>query len=150
MTYLIAGAFVIVLGAVLIFTLRPLGNTTQKSPTSSPSNQVQPTTSLLTTREVTALLGEKRGDTSFAILDVRTPEEYTSGHLAGSENIDYYAADIKEKLAELDRSKTYLVYCRTGKRSSAVATMMESLGFTQINDLQGGIEAWKAASLPIE
>ena len=55
------------------------------------------------------------GGEKVAILDVRTPQEFAQGHLAGAMNIDSSAPDFEQKLAALDRDKTYLVYCRVGE-----------------------------------
>jgi rhodanese-related sulfurtransferase len=90
------------------------------------------------------------GDTSLdsdkrclVILDVRTPQEYRSGHLNGSINLDFRSTSFADELVVLDRSKPYLVYCRTGVRSGRAATLMKSLGFREIYDLTGGIAEWQ-------
>lgn len=76
------------------------------------------------------------------ILDVRTQEEFAEGNIPNSINIDYYSTDFKEKIASLDKSKTYLVYCRSGKRSASSCTIMEELEFKKIYNLLGGYLAW--------
>lgn len=83
------------------------------------------------------------------VLDVRTPQEYASGHIPGAVNIDVSASDFAARVAALDRSTPYAVYCRTGNRSSAALTQMADLGFTQAYHLGGGIQAWADASGPI-
>jgi len=83
------------------------------------------------------------------LLDVRTNEEYAEGHLAASTQIDFYREDFKEQLALLDKTKPVFVYCRAGKRSGSTAEMLTGLGFTQVYDLEGGIEAWTAANKPV-
>jgi rhodanese-related sulfurtransferase len=77
------------------------------------------------------------------ILDVRTAQEYCSGHLSGSINLDFRSASFADELARLDRSKPYLVYCRTGVRSGRATALMKSLGFREIYDLAGGIAGWQ-------
>ena len=104
----------------------------------------------LSPNEANTLLSERQADSSFIILDVRTADEYASGHIKNAKNLDYYSTDISAQVANLDHSKTYLIYCRTGHRSGSVTGMMQSMGFKTINDLQGGIQAWQVASLPIE
>ncbi len=76
------------------------------------------------------------------ILDVRTPEEYAEGCLDGSENIDYYGDDFKARMAKLDKEKSYIVYCRSGRRSGEAVTIMRDLGFDNVSSMQGGISAW--------
>jgi rhodanese-related sulfurtransferase len=86
---------------------------------------------------------------SFALLDVRTPAEFATGHLHGASNIDATASNLRHRLATLARSRSYIVYCRNGTRSSDVAGTMHSMGFTHVYDVQGGLDAWAQAGLPI-
>ncbi len=84
------------------------------------------------------------------VLDIRTPEEFTAGHLANAINIDYYADDFEAKLAELDLAVPYVMYCNSGNRSSNALPVMDSIGFEEVYELDGGIQAWFGAGLPIE
>lgn len=84
------------------------------------------------------------------LLDVRTPGEFQSGTIKGSMNIDFNAPDFEDEIAKLDRSKTYLVYCRSGNRSGQALPMLEQLNLSKIYHLDGGIKAWKAAGNPVE
>jgi rhodanese-related sulfurtransferase len=84
-------------------------------------------------------------DGNAVILDVRTPEEFAAGHLPGAININVESSDFATKVAGLDESTETLVYCRTGNRSGIATDTMADLGFTDMSDLQGGIEAWAAA-----
>jgi phage shock protein E len=79
------------------------------------------------------------------ILDVRTSEEFAAGHLPGAININVEAADFADRVSGLDESAETLVYCRTGNRSGIATAEMADLGFTDMSDLQGGIEAWATA-----
>lgn len=83
------------------------------------------------------------------ILDVRTPEEFAGGFIANAVNIDYNGADFKEAIAKLDKNKTYLVYCLSGKRSASAAAYMRSNGFKNVINLEGGILAWQGNNLPL-
>lgn len=84
------------------------------------------------------------------LIDVRTIEEFTSGHIKGAINIDVTKSDFKEKAQKLDKNKPVLVYCRKGGRSANAAAILRELGFTAITDLKGGITAWKESNKPIE
>lgn len=84
------------------------------------------------------------------IIDVRTPQEFQSGHILGSVNIDWYDPAFKSKVSSLDKAKPVYVYCAVGGRSGQAKTMLEGLGFTNVNNLSGGIEAWKKMNLPLE
>lgn len=79
------------------------------------------------------------------LLDVRTPEEFTGGHLPGARLIDFRAPDFDTRLAALDRDATYAVYCHSGNRSNQALSRMAAAGFTHVADLSGGITAWTAA-----
>ncbi len=77
------------------------------------------------------------------LLDVRTPEEYKEGHIPGSEQIDVLQETVfRNRIASLDKNKTYLVYCRSGKRSKTAMTIMGETGFKKLYDLEGGYTAW--------
>jgi phage shock protein E len=82
------------------------------------------------------------------LLDVRTPEEFAAGHIAGAENIDFYAAEFADRIGALDHGQNYVVYCHSGNRSGQATTMMADMGFASVTDVDGGIAAWETAGLP--
>lgn len=86
------------------------------------------------------------------VLDVRTPEEYTMGHIREATNINFYGAKFVNQLVTLDRSKTYVVHCAAGLangRSRKTVALMDSLGFKNIRHLNGGFTSWQQAGQPI-
>jgi len=95
------------------------------------------------------LMSRNRNNPDFVILDVRTPGEFRQGYIEGAVLLDYYAADFRERFAQLDRDATIFLYCRSGNRSSHVLRMADELGFRSVYDLRGGILAWKEAGLPL-
>lgn len=93
---------------------------------------------------------QKMKEDGVFLLDVRTVEEYAEGHLEGAQQYDYYETEsFKSMLNGLDKSKTYLIYCRSGSRSGNAMDMMKGLGFTKVYNLDGGILAWRSAGLPV-
>lgn len=76
------------------------------------------------------------------LIDVRTPEEFASGHLDGATNIDLRSPDFATQVAALDPTKTYAVYCHSGNRSAQALALMQPAGFSHVADLSGGITAW--------
>lgn len=74
--------------------------------------------------------------TNLIILDVRTREEYLAGNIPNSINIDVLSQDFKSKIDMLDKNKEYLVYCRSGNRSSIASSIMSTNGFLNIYNLQ--------------
>lgn len=91
---------------------------------------------------------KKNPDT--VVLDVRSPAEFANGHIKGSINIDFKAASFADDLKKLDRTKTYLVHCQAGGRSTSSLDTFKKLGFQQILHLDGGMMDWGKEQLPIE
>jgi thioredoxin 1 len=82
------------------------------------------------------------------IIDVRTPEEFASGHLDKAQNLNWNATEEFEKgVAQLDKSKPVFVYCLAGSRSASAAKKLQEMGFTTIYELEGGYQKWRAAGL---
>jgi phage shock protein E len=79
------------------------------------------------------------------IVDVRTPAEYAAGHIAGAINIDVESADFSSQIAALDTTKTYALYCHSGRRSGIAITTMQQAGFKNVYDLNGGIQNWESS-----
>lgn len=95
-----------------------------------------------------AFIKQAKADTTAIILDVRTPEEYKEEHLAGVQQLDFLnseAFDAGIKL--LDKSHTYYVYCRSGKRSHHACMKMQKQGL-KVFDMEGGILNWKKLGMP--
>ena len=86
---------------------------------------------------------------SIHIIDLRTAEEFASGHIAGAFNIDFYGSDFENKIASLDRNASYAIYCHSGNRSGKTFAYMRQLGFTHVTELKGGIAAWEGSGYPI-
>lgn len=103
----------------------------------------------VTVAEADALIKANQGNADFVILDVRTRQEYDGGHIENAEQLNVESGTFRTDVALLDMSKTYLVYCRTARRSGNATDIMEELGFANLYDLQGGTTAWQAASLPV-
>ncbi|MCL9769985.1 rhodanese-like domain-containing protein [Flavobacterium sp. HXWNR69] len=83
------------------------------------------------------------------LLDVRTPEEFSEGHLENAINIDVTAEDFDAKVAGLDKEKPVMVYCKSGGRSAKASARLKELGFKTISDLEGGITNWKSENKPV-
>ena len=97
---------------------------------------------LINAAEASQLLTDNEGSADFVILDIRTPEEFNAGRIAGSVNIDFYESSFAAELDKLEKDKTYFVYCNSGNRSSRAMGTMRDLGFVDVYDLDGGIQAW--------
>lgn len=84
------------------------------------------------------------------ILDVRAPSEYREGHLENAVNIDVNAPDFRERIAALDRSQPYVVYCKKGLRGAKAMGILKQAGFTRVYNLSGGYDAWCARGMPVQ
>lgn len=77
------------------------------------------------------------------LIDVRSPEEFAAFHFAGAVNYNYLGRDFLEQIEALDPAVTYLVYCRSGRRSVRASTLMRNAGIRNIIHLDGGINAYE-------
>lgn len=83
------------------------------------------------------------------LIDVRTPQEWSTGHIEGAEHIDWFSDDFRARAAKLDKTKAVRLYCAAGGRSEEARELLREMGFTDVKDLDGGIQAWKKAGGPI-
>lgn len=82
-------------------------------------------------------------------LDVRTPGEFVAGHLVNAINIDVEGMQFDSEISKLDKNATYAVYCRSGRRSQFAIDRMKNAGFTNLFNLNAGVQEWAAAGLPL-
>lgn len=72
------------------------------------------------------------------LIDVRTPAETSQGKLKGALEMNITSMDFKNNISKLDRSKPYILYCRSGMRSARACKIMEKEGFTDLTNVSGG------------
>lgn len=82
-------------------------------------------------------------DENAVVIDVRTKQEFDSGHIPNALLYDIYNPQFPNKIVELDKSKTYYLYCRSGNRSYHAGVFMLSEGFNSVSHLEDGIISWK-------
>lgn len=98
---------------------------------------------LLSAEVVPVSQAEQLLDDGARLVDVRTPEEFAAGHLDGAVNVDFEAGDFPERIAELPREETYVVYCASGNRATGAVEAMADLGIERVvngggyHDLRG-------------
>ncbi len=100
----------------------------------------------ITPKEAYILLNEP--EPGILLIDVRTPEEYNEYHIEGAILINVKDKNFEEKISKLDKSKKYIVYCRSGVRSLNACSIMENMGFNEIYNIDGGIMQWKKEGIP--
>lgn len=86
-------------------------------------------------------------NTSHLLIDVRTSEEFASGHIHGAVNIP--VDSLQSRLSEVPTGRPIVVYCRSGNRSATASQILEQAGYSAIYDL-GGVIAWTAQGFPLE
>ncbi len=102
----------------------------------------------ITPQEAFTLIQNNQDNPDFVVIDVRTPGEFGAGHIENATNINFYSETFREELDNLDKNKTYLIYCRSGGRSGNALNIMAELDFTEVYNILGGILSWEAEGLP--
>jgi hydroxyacylglutathione hydrolase len=106
------------------------------------SDEATATTQQLDARTAGRLVSE-----GAALVDVREGSEYALGHVPGARHIPY--EQLEQRIGEVPRERTLVVYCASGARSSLATSILERHGIAAAN-LRGGFSAWRSAGLPIE
>jgi rhodanese-related sulfurtransferase len=96
-----------------------------------------------------ARFADKIVETDVVTLDVRTAGEFMAGHIDGAINIDVEGNTFDAEIANLDKAKTYAVYCQSGRRSQIAVDKMASAGFDSLFNLENGIADWNTQGLPV-
>jgi rhodanese-related sulfurtransferase len=102
----------------------------------------------VTLEEAFTLMEDNQGRDDFVIIDLRSAEEYASGHVEEAINLYHDSADFARELDELERDKAYLLYSRTDDVSGRVLDMMAGLGFVEVYNMLGGMKRWEKVGLP--
>lgn len=110
------------------------------------SAQAAPSILPVTVDQAEKLVAEKK----VVVLDVRTPKEFSAGHIAGATNVDFNAKDFALRLKTLDKDKPYLLHCAVGGRSSKAVEQMKALKFKTVYHMEQGMKGWEKAGKPVE
>ena len=81
-------------------------------------------------------------DTDHILVDVRTVEEYESGHIQDAINFDFYSESFQKEILSLEKSSSIILYCRTQNRSVKTANFLKENGYKKITVIEGGISSW--------
>jgi len=137
----------IFLGVLIVGVLLTSACIQTETNTAKPETQIQITENI-TPEEAYILIQENKDNPNFVILDVRTPEEFLGEYIENPINLDYYSDTFRDDLDKLDKNKTYLIYCRSGRRSENALNIMKELDFKEVYNMLGGITKWKSEGLP--
>ena len=83
-----------------------------------------------------------------SVIDVRTPDEYASGHIPGAVNIPF--DQVAQRIGELETPQGVVLYCMIGPRARKGESALLAAGYEKVFHLEGGLAAWQAAGLPVE
>jgi len=89
-------------------------------------------------------------DNTGQVIDVRTPKEFSAGHIEGAVNMHVYDKDFEQRVDKLKKSEPVYVYCKAGGRSAEAVETLKAEGFTEIIELEGGMDAWNEAGKPVQ
>jgi rhodanese-related sulfurtransferase len=137
--------FITGIAVMTLFTSTSCGtNPTESSASSSGVTSEAPAQQKASVKNIKpADVAKITKEESAIIVDVRTPGEVSEGVIEGASMfIDYNGGNFESEIAKLDKSKTYIVYCRSGARSANASGMMVNNGFQHIYNLEGGIMGW--------
>lgn len=96
------------------------------------------------------MIVENGSNPEFIVLDVRRPDEFEENRIENAINIDYTSNNFNDEISKLGRNRKYLVYCRSGRRSSNAVKIMMDMGFNDVRNMKGGITKWINKGLPIK
>ena len=81
-------------------------------------------------------------DTDYILVDVRTIDEYESGHIQNAINFDFYSESFQKEILSLEKKSSIILYCRTQNRSTKAANFLKENGYKEISVIEGGITSW--------
>jgi len=91
----------------------------------------------------TAFKAAMQQEDNVVVMDVRTPREIAEGKIDDAVEIDFLEGDFAEKVKDMDKDKSYYIYCRSGNRSGQACQIMSQMGFDKLVNLEGGMLAWQ-------
>ncbi len=124
---------------LILFFILTIGITSCKKETQNSTSG-----SLLSPSEFNTIIENEK---EAVIIDVRTPEEFTKGHLEKAQNINWNNGDFEQKVSVYNKDTPLLVYCMSGGRSASATEKLRSLGYTKVYELDGGILSWRNEGL---
>jgi rhodanese-related sulfurtransferase len=102
----------------------------------------------ITPESALRLIEEK--DSEITIIDIRPKEEFEVEHIPGAVSLDYNGHRFQEKVEKLDKTKNYIIYCKSGVRGGYFMNKMKESGFHVAYNILGGFVGWKVSKLPLQ
>ncbi|GIJ96169.1 rhodanese-like domain-containing protein [Capnocytophaga stomatis] len=96
-------------------------------------------------------MDEYQPNSANILVDIRTPEEFSEGHLENAVNVNFFDEDFVSNFEkEFDKNDTIYIHCKSGGRSTKAVQLLEDKGYTNLVHLDGGILRWLEAGKPVE
>lgn len=132
-----------------LLPLLPLPRPMHAADTPSPTKPFTPAASV--PRDVTPDEAERilKLNPGMVILDIRTPEEFSEGHLPGAVNLNFFATDFLQKVKAYE-GKQILIHCASGGRSGQALSQLKDTSFGALYHLKSGFTGWQSAGKKVE
>lgn len=132
---------------IFSFALIACGQNTNETTTAVDKNKTVGINEIVNISEVLSVsdFTKKIKNSNVKLLDVRTPDEFNAGAIDNAINIDYFEANFKDELLQLDKNQPLAIYCKSGGRSGRAAKLLKKLGFKEVYDLKGGYLNWTSS-----
>lgn len=135
---IMVGVAIVLITAFFVFINSDASSGSNKTGTASVVNATNGTNQLLDSQE---FISKYKSMPDSILIDVRTPAEFNSSNISSSINIDYENPSFVSEINNLDKTKSYFIYCRSGNRSARAHRIMKDAGIENIYELKGGIVA---------
>lgn len=122
-------------------------NNAKKEDTTTNTEQIEATNQKVEKLEAPAFRTKMAELQVYNIVDVRTPQEFAQASIMQAKNIDIKGDSFEEELSKLEKDKPLFIYCKSGGRSARAVEKAKEMGFERIIELDGGMDAWKAANI---
>lgn len=128
----------------LVFQLFSCNSSKTESDNTYEINNIE-TTTLISPSKFDSIIKNK---SNAVVIDVRTSEEFSKGHLENALNLDWKGTEFNNQLEAIDKNETILIYCLSGGRSAKAVEALKAKGYNNIIELEGGIMSWRKENLP--
>ncbi len=133
----------------LLFLILPFASCQNNNNKTSSEESVLSIRKDISVQEAYEKIMNDNENSNLVVIDVRTPRENEQVRLQNAILIDYRDPNFKMEISKLDKNKTYIVHCRSGKRSGKACEIMQEMGFKEVYNVAGGILQWQEADLPV-
>jgi len=149
-TFIISGIIFIIFGGIFMITSSQNNDSTGTSQENSTISKTETKSAIFETIATVQYLKKRleAKNPNDILLDVRTPEEFSEGHIQGAINLDMQNPNFSSEIQNLDKTKTYIVFCRSGNRALTASQEMSKIGLNTVYS-KGGITLWQSSGFAV-